>query len=180
MRVIKIWAMAEALQRTNGARSMTGLSFRHGTEWRHANNRRREVRRGSKSGLPVGRKQSDASEETSSLDPWLWKKPARGNNFCKRIEGRVGKIRGWRRNVEKKPSRENGKMQNNQGKQKALGRQENLVGLQRLRKKRGSKQSSSAWSSATEKSEATSTISGLVPAVLPRALAHSWTFSSHR
>lgn len=61
---------------------MTGLSFRHETEWRHANNRRREVRRGSKSELPVGRKQSHASEETSSLDPGLWKNPARGNNFC--------------------------------------------------------------------------------------------------
>lgn len=62
---------------------------------------------------------------------------------AQRMEGRVGKIRGWRLNVEKKPSRENGKMQNNQCKQEALGRQENLVGLQRLRKKRGSKQSSS-------------------------------------
>lgn len=75
---------------------------------------------------------------------------------AQRMEGRVGKIRGWRLNLEKKPSQENGKMQNNWFKQKPLERQDNLVTIQRLRKKRVLKQSLSAQSSAIEKSKATS------------------------
>ena len=72
-----------------------------------------------------------------------------------------------------KLTQENGKMQNKSHKQLLLERPENLVAIQRLRKKRVSEQSSSAQSSATEKSKATSTVSVLIPIALPRALAHS-------
>lgn len=97
---------------------------------------------------------------------------------AQRMEGRVGKIRGWRLTLEKL-TQENGKMQNKSYKQLLLERPENLVAIQRLRKKRVSEQSSSAQSSATEKSKATSTVSVLIPIALPRALAHSWSFSSN-
>lgn len=149
MRTIRIWATAVALQRTNGAQWLIGLSFQPVIEWRQTNNRRKkEVRSGSKLEWPAGDRmmpQKNHLHWTYGFGRSCWEEIT----STQRMEGRMRKIRGWRLNLEKLPIKDIWKMQNKWCKWKTSERQENLVATRKPGRKRVSRQSSSAQSKTT-------------------------------